>query len=278
MLAQRADEVLGQRIALVDVAADLADISLLALGLGLGLDMILIIGISHRLAVGEDSCLGNDGEFTPWLLSEGGLPKDYSFMPIRQYGERYSGTAAEGFSALLDAYYMKRDKAERMRVRSQSLTKQMKTQRDRVARKLALQREELKQTADREEVRRRGDLITANIYRIRRGDSSLECEDYYAEGQPTVIIPLDARKTPQQNAAACYKEYNKAKTAEQHLTVLIQKGEQELEYLDSVLSELSRAETEIGSSVTVRVKTGGSISENSIRVYADEEEISLTKP
>lgn len=184
------------------------------------------------------------GEFTPWLLSEVGLPRDFSFMPIRQYGARYAGETAESFSALLDAYYMKRDKAERMRVRSQSLTKHVKTHRDRVERKLALQREELKKTADREEARRRGDLITANIYRMRRGDSLLECEDYYTEGQPTVAIPLDARKTPQQNAAAYYKEYNKAKTAEQHLTVLIEKGEQELDYLNSVLSELAQAESE----------------------------------
>ena len=48
VLAQGADEVLGERISLVDVAADLADVALLAVGLGLGLDVLLIIGARSR--------------------------------------------------------------------------------------------------------------------------------------------------------------------------------------------------------------------------------------
>ena len=61
---------------------------------------------------------------------------------------------------------------------------------------------------------------------------------------PVVKIALDPLKTPQQNAAALYKEYNKLKAAEQHLTVLVDEGERQLDYLNSVLDELERAESE----------------------------------
>ena len=57
-------------------------------------------------------------------------------------------------------------------------------------------------------------------------------------------IPLDPLLTPQQNAAKYYKEYNKAKTARQMLTIQLEKGRRELEYLNSVLENISLAEGE----------------------------------
>ena len=184
------------------------------------------------------------GEFTPWLISEDGKPRDFSFMPIRQYGETVKGESFESFSQLLEAFYARRDRAERQRRRSHELSRSVKTLRDRLARKLAGQREELRRTEGREEIRKNAELITANMYRLKKGDRELLCEDYYEPDCPTVKIPLDALKTPQQNAAAMYKEYNKLKAAEEHLTVLIAQGEKQMDYLNSVLEELSRAETE----------------------------------
>ena len=174
----------------------------------------------------------------------GEKPKDFSFLPIRQYGGALTCSVRESFSALLDEFYLRRDRAEAMRRRSQALTRTVRTTRDRTAKKLALQREELRRSADRETLRRKADLITANLYRMKKGDCVLCAEDFYADGCPEVEIPLDPLKTPQQNAAALYKRYQKAKTAERHLTGLIAEAEQSLRYLDSVLDELQRAGSE----------------------------------
>ena len=184
------------------------------------------------------------GEFAPTLLIQDKKPLDYSFMHISQYGETVQEERFDSFSELLDAFYTRRDKAEQQRRRGHELTRSVRTARDRLARKLAGQKEELKRTETREEVRRRAELVTANLYRLKRGDRSLVCENYYEEGCPEISIPLDSLKTPQQNAAALYKEYNKLKGAQQHLSVLIEQGEQQLDYLNSVLDELQRAESE----------------------------------
>jgi predicted ribosome quality control (RQC) complex YloA/Tae2 family protein len=184
------------------------------------------------------------GELKPFLLTDSGAAKDFSFMAINQYGGRTACEEYPNFSALLDAFYSRRDKAERMRRISSETMKAVKTLRDRQARKLAQQRQELAVTADREESRKRGDLITANLWRMKKGDRLLEAEDYYTEGSPIAAIPLDPLKTPQQNAAAYYKEYKKAAAAQRHLTALIDDGEKRLYYLDSVIDELSRAESE----------------------------------
>ena len=184
------------------------------------------------------------GDFTPYMLLDGDKPRDFSFMPIRQYGDSMKGESFDSFSALLDAFYARRDRAERQRRRSHELSRSIKTLRDRLVRKLAGQTEELQRTTGRDEIRKNAELITANMYRLKKGDRELLCEDYYQPECPEVKIPLDPLKTPQQNAAAMYKEYNKLKAAEEHLTVLIDQGEKQLDYLNSVLEELSRAETE----------------------------------
>ena len=188
--------------------------------------------------------LVQERDLAPYLLSDEQKPKDFSFIPIEQYSDALRCERRRSFSELLDEYYLRRDQAEAMRRKSQSLTKTIRNLRDRTVRKLSMQREELRRSEDRESIRRRADLITANLYRIQKGDRVLLAEDFYEEGMPTIEIPLDPLKTPQQNAAALYKQYQKAKTAESHLTVLITEGETNLQYLNSVLDELARAEGE----------------------------------
>ncbi len=184
------------------------------------------------------------GEFTPTLFLENGRPREYSFMVLHQYGAEYECRTFDSFSELLEAYYSKRELLERRRRRARELSHSVRTARDRIARKLASQKEELERTYCREDIRKNAELVTANMYRIKKGDGSVTVEDYYAEGCPRFEIELDPLKTPQANAAAMFKEYNKLKTAEKHLTALVAEGEKQLEYLNSVLDELERAETE----------------------------------
>ncbi len=184
------------------------------------------------------------GDFCPTMLIQDGKPLDFSFMPISQYGQSVSFERFESFSELLDAFYSRRDRAEQQRRRSHELTRSIKTARDRLARKLSSQRQELERTEGRENVRKTAELVTANLYRLKRGDRALVCQDYYDPACPEINIPLDPLKTPQQNAAALFKEYNKLKGAKKHLTVLVEQGERQLDYLNSVLDELDRAESE----------------------------------
>ena len=198
------------------------------------------------------------GDFTPFMLLSEGKPRDFSFMRIAQYGKSMEGEAFDSFSELLDAFYTRRSKAEDMHRRTQALRKTVKNAHDRVARKLSLQQEELRKTAGRETKRRWGDLITANLYRAKTNADSITVEDFYEESCPQVTIPLDKLKTPQQNAAAYYREYNKAKTAERYLTELIAQNGRDEQYLASVLDEIDRC-TSAGDIADIRrelVETG----------------------
>ncbi|MBR3973320.1 MAG: NFACT family protein [Oscillospiraceae bacterium] len=170
-----------------------------------------------------------------------GTPKQFAFCPIRQYG---SFTEAASFGALLDMYYTVRDRKDAMRQKSQTVRKTVQNLCQRITRKLAIQEKELVATFDRERLRQLGDIVTANIHRIVKGQTMVQCEDFYDEEMKVIDIPISPILSPQQNAAKFYKDYAKLKTAEKELTKQITMGEQELHYLKSVLEELNRAETE----------------------------------
>ena len=181
----------------------------------------------------------------PYCVAEPkGKPKDISFMGITQYGSAMTVSRAESFSVLLDNFYLERDRADRMKVKGQDLLKLLTNASERISRKINMQRAELKQCADRETLRVYGDLIQANLYRIEKGSPFVDLENFYDEKMSVVRIKLDPSKSGSQNAQKYYKDYRKAKTAEQILTEQIDLAEKELVYIDNVFDSLSRAETE----------------------------------
>ena len=196
----------------------------------------------------------------PVMLRKEGKPSDFSFRPIAQYGTYLETEIFESFSKLLDGYYTDRDHADRMRQKTQTIHKAMVNLRDRTARKLEIQRKELAATLDRERLRQLGDIVTANLHAICRGQVRLTAVDFYDPEMKEIDIPLSPQISPQQNAAKFYKDYNRAKTAEKVLTEQIAKGEVELDYVNSILDELSRAETEKDvSEIRLELVQGGYI-------------------
>ena len=185
-----------------------------------------------------------ENHFTAYLLVREGKPVDFTFLPVLQYGPETESIPRESFSALLDDFFSDRESAERVRQRGQDLVKSVTSARDRTARKLGNQARELEATKNRERLRELGDILTSNLHLMERGMSTFRTMDFYDPEGGEVDIPLDPLLTPQQNAAKYYKEYNKAKTAEEMLTIQIEKGEKELEYLNSVLENIALAEGE----------------------------------
>ena len=186
----------------------------------------------------------NENTFTPTLIKRNGSLADFTYGPVTQYGTYAETEIYDSFSHLLDDFYEKREQAERVKQKGRDLLKTATTARDRVRRKLAAQEKELATCLDRDHLRICGELITANLYRMERGQSRLTAQNYYDENCADVDIPLDVRLSPQENAARYFKQYAKAKTAEKYLTAQLQRGREELQYLESVLQELAQAESE----------------------------------
>lgn len=173
-----------------------------------------------------------------------GLLKDFSFIRLSQFGTLMYTKELPSASELLDYFYFERDRAARTKQRANDLFRLLINLNERTARRLSVQREELAECAEKEHFKLCGDLISANMYRISRGESHVVLENFYDEECLQIKIELDVRKTPAQNAQHYYNEYKKMVTAEEKLTEQIAKGEEELQYLDSVFDALTRASSE----------------------------------
>ncbi len=184
-----------------------------------------------------------------YLLSAAdGTPADFSYAPIYQYGSAMSLREYGSFSALLDDFYGERERAARIKAASQDITRLVKNLYNRTQKRLALRLQELKSCENREALRIYGELLKANLFRIKAGDSVAEVENYYDENLSVVKIPLNPAISPAKNAEKYFKEYKKTYTAANTLTALTESDRQELEYFESVLDSISRCESigEIG--------------------------------
>ena len=183
--------------------------------------------------------------YTPTMvIDKDGKPLDYCYMDITYLGDTVTSKHYDSFSTMLDEYFAERDRLERIRQRAHDIVTLVANAKARTERKLAIQRESLLESERGEEYKHFGDLITANIWRISRGMTSIETEDYYDPECPTVTIPLDGRLSPSANAQRMYKLYAKAKKAREVLTEQIEIWEDELRYLDGVEGFIARAECE----------------------------------
>ena len=177
------------------------------------------------------------------VLDESEKPMEFSFMPITQYGSGYKTIEKNNVFELLEGFYSERDRVLRTRSKGAELFKLLDNAIERTSRKLNNQQEDLRKCADREDLRIKAELITAVQYKLGKGVSVYEVENYY-DNNKIVKISVDPALSPSQNSQKLYKEYRKACTAENMLIKLIEEGEQDLEYLKSVKDLLERSTLE----------------------------------
>ncbi|MBQ7669342.1 MAG: NFACT family protein [Clostridia bacterium] len=167
-------------------------------------------------------------------------PLDYYFIPLAQYGEDAVIEELSGFGELIDRFFSARAESERLHHRASDVQRILSNAEKRITKKLAILHDELASCDEGEKYKVYGDLVTANIYRIKKGDESVIAENYY-DGMKKVEIKLDTRYTPAQNAQKFYKKYSKLKSAREHLTEQIAIAEREYEYIVSVAYALGEA-------------------------------------
>ena len=181
-----------------------------------------------------------DSRFLPNAVYDSeGNGIEYSFIPLRQYGTAGETRVYESFSLLLTDYFGKKEEAVNIGRYSREIVKTVNSHLSRAQKKLVLLKNELEDCSAMEDMRLRGDLITANIYRIRQGDSSVTGMNY--ETGEEMTVSLDVALSPAKNAQKYYKKYSKMKRASVILAEQIKKTEAECDYLSGVLGFIERA-------------------------------------
>lgn len=176
------------------------------------------------------------------ISTKNGIYKDFAFIKISQYKNLMLTKSVESASKTLDEFFYERDKAVRIKQRAEDLFSILSTHHNKISRKINIQKEEIVSCGKKETYKLYGDLISANIYRMQKGESDVYLENYF-DNMEKIKINLNPQLSPPQNAQKYYSLYRKKCTAEKVLSDQIKIAESDLEYLESVIDSLTRAET-----------------------------------
>ncbi len=177
------------------------------------------------------------------IIDNNGKPIDFSFININQYCNLANSLKRDSFSQLLEEFYFVRDSIERIKMRSHDLSKLLTNIEERLSRKINLQKNELVNSINREKFKICADLLNANAYFIKKGTAFVDLENFY-DNMKILRVKLDPSLDAIKNAQVYYKKYRKATNAEKALKIQIEKAQNELDYIESIINSLSMAKNE----------------------------------
>jgi predicted ribosome quality control (RQC) complex YloA/Tae2 family protein len=185
--------------------------------------------------------LAEPAAYEPRLLYDArGQLKDFHVLPLVHWPGR-TETGFASVSAGLEAFFGRKEEADRFGALKGSVAKLVRDEAARVRKKLHAQQESLTKAENAEQFRMQGELITAHLWQIQKGDIEARVVNYYDPEGSELVIPLDPSLSPAENAQACYRRYQKARSGLAMIQEQLARSQAELAYLEQVEATLEQA-------------------------------------
>ncbi|QQD83586.1 NFACT family protein [Bacillus siamensis] len=181
-----------------------------------------------------------DCRFTPNITTAGGKEYFYLLSLTHVNGEERT---FHSLSELLDRFYFGKAERDRVKQQAQDLERFVANERKKNANKIKKLEKTLDYSENAKEFQLYGELLTANLYMLKKGDKEANVINYYDEESPTATIPLNPNKTPSENAQMYFTKYQKAKNSVEVVKEQIRLAEEEIAYFDQLIQQLSSAST-----------------------------------
>ncbi|EUJ33469.1 fibronectin/fibrinogen binding protein [Listeria floridensis FSL S10-1187] len=178
------------------------------------------------------------GENAAPITFERSGKEDYYFMPL---SSAVNPKPFESLSTMLDQFYggkARRDRVHQIGHDLERLLGNEKAKNDLKLQKLA---KTLEDSHEADRYRILGELLTSNLHLVQKGMTEVTVQNFYEENLPDVVIPLDLRLTPSQNAQRYFTRYQKLRNSVSHVKEQIAQTNEENAYLDAILSQLETA-------------------------------------
>ena len=145
----------------------------------------------------------------------------------------------ESVNELIDTYYYNKDELRKVKQKSKDLETFFKNNISKIKKKIKKLEKQIIDADDRDELRIKGELIKANLHIITRGESNLNCINYYTNQE--MDIPLDPKLSPVKNSEKYFKKFKKLKASIPYLNAEIKRSNILKEYYELLQVQLSNA-------------------------------------
>ena len=191
-------------------------------------------------AINIFSNISNTKLYFPCVSIVNSKPQDFY---VTKYHEIKEYKAYKTINDAIDNCLATKDDIYRQKEKTKYLQKAYSAFLSKCKKKLDKTNQRLAESSEKESYRIKGELIIANIYKIKKGDKELIADNYYEENCPQIKIALDNMLSPQANAQQYYKKYNKLKHTEEVSLAQINELEETIAYLSTIEPFISRANT-----------------------------------
>ncbi|RFB38047.1 Rqc2 family fibronectin-binding protein [Brevibacillus sp. VP] len=164
----------------------------------------------------------------------------FSITSLTHLGVRETETFPS-ISECLQRFYEHKAMRDVVKQKVHDLLRLVTNEKNKNEKKIEKLRHSIEDAHEAERFRLYGELILSHMHQAKKGDTELIATNWYSENAETIVIPLDALKTPSENMQAYYKKYNKAKASLAFIAEQISLAEQEVIYLDGILVQLAHA-------------------------------------
>lgn len=171
-------------------------------------------------------------------LTTGETKEFFTPIPFLTLGD--NSTTFDSLSKLLDAYYVGKAEKDRVKQQGGELIRKIENELKRNNSKVIKLKNTLADAEKAENFRRDGELLTTFMAQVPRGVESVSLPNYYEEDKQ-LEINLNPALTPNQNAQKYFQKYQKLKNAVKIVHSQIDQAENEIHYLESVVSQLEIA-------------------------------------
>ncbi len=182
-------------------------------------------------------------EYEPRIVYSDGRTTDFTPFALN----KFKGLEEEIFNTPSEAtekFYSARDAVYRINQKTADLRHIISRNIERCVKKRDIWQKELKEVEAREYLRLCGELLTANIYSVKQGMTTVRLVNFYSEEQEETEIALDGALTPAENAQRYFSRYAKAKRTFAALEEQTAANDAELDYLESILAAVANCENE----------------------------------
>lgn len=178
--------------------------------------------------------------YEPTIVEDAAAGKAY-FSVIALTHVNGPASRFDSISVCLEAYYGTKAERDAVKQRASDLLRFLTNERNKNVKKLEKLRETIEEAREADSLRILGELLTASLHRMSKGDKSIETVNYYDEEQRTVRIELDPLLTPAENAQRYFRKYAKLRNSLTAVGEQIESTKTEIAYLDTLLTQLDSA-------------------------------------
>ncbi|GKQ42700.1 hypothetical protein RD055328_06230 [Companilactobacillus sp. RD055328] len=185
-----------------------------------------------------------------------------NFYPIKYSSVDGDVKEFSSLSEMLDDYYREKAQSDRIRSQAENLLSVVNGALKKDKNKLKRLKSDMTKTETMDQFRINGELLTTYMHEVKQGMSSVTLDNYYDNSK--ITIKINPKLTPNGNAQRYFKTYQKLKKSIIHINEQVAQTQEEIDYLDSVLYQISESRLDNLQEIKAELIAGGYISKKNL--------------